>query len=109
MSDFEYQPAYGMNVSKQPRTLTNKFGDGYEQRAADGINNKLRTYSLSFSRVTADVEAIETFLDGKGGVTSFTWTPSGGSEVRVICREWGYSFNSNNTRVLNCTFEEVVA
>jgi phage-related protein len=107
MSDFDYQPAYGLQVKKQPKVHIARFEEGYEQRTAAGINNKLRMWNLTFSRVTADIDAIETFLDGKGGTTTFTWTPSGESEVTVICREWNINYNSNNTRQLSCAFEEV--
>lgn len=109
MSDFDYQPAYGGPVAQRPRTLNNKFGDGYEQRTPDGINNKLRTWNLTFNRVLADIAAINTFLTDKGGVTSFTWTPSGESEVRVLCREWSQSKISPNVGSITCTFEEVPA
>lgn len=110
MSDFTYSPETSQfSANKRPRVISSRFGEGYEQRVADGINTKLRTWSLTFTREKTDIYAIETFLDTKGGVTSFTWTPLDFAEVTVICREWAFSYVGGNARSLSCVFEEVAA
>ena len=107
MSDFTYNPSASSARSRKPRVLSAPFGDGYEQRVADGINTAPAIWSLTFVRGDTDASAIETFLEGKNGVTSFTWTPPGGSEIRVLCREWNRSFAGVNHNVITCTFEQV--
>lgn len=109
MSDFTYIPESGLSQSIRPDVLTSRFNEGYEQRVANGINNKLRTWQLMFTREKTDIYAINTFLMGKGGVTSFTWTPQDLSEVKVICREWNFNYIGGDARSLNCTFEEIAA
>lgn len=107
MSDFSYQPAFGAQVKRQPRALTAKFGDGYEQRVGDGINTNPQIWSLTFTRQTSDLDAIETLLSGYAGVTAFTWTPQGGSQITVVCREWLRGYNDKGTETLSTTFEQV--
>ncbi|HEU4709605.1 MAG TPA: phage tail protein [Methylophilaceae bacterium] len=109
MSDFTYQPAFGMSVRRQPRVNSSRLGDGYEQRTGDGINNDLRVWDMTFNRTLADIDAIDTFLQGKGGATSFTWTPTGETEVRVICRQWSRTKVAPNVGTLSASFEEVPA
>ena len=41
-------PDKQLTKASTPRVLTAKFGDGYEQRAVDGINNLAETYTLTF-------------------------------------------------------------
>lgn len=107
MSDFDYQPAYGAQRSKTPRVRNASFGDGYQQRVADGINTQPATWNLTFNVTKADADAIESFFEGKGGVESFTWTPSGMSEVTVKCSDWSRSITSPNTATISATFMQV--
>lgn len=107
MSDFNYQPLLGANQSTKPRVLSARFGDGYEQRIADGINTQPKTWNLIFTDSSAVIDAIDAFLTGKGGVTKFTWTPQGGSEISVVCREWSKSIETPDTSSLQCSFEQV--
>ena len=109
MSDFTYTPSYGAARKRKPRALVSQFGDGYEQRVGDGINVDLHMWSLQFqNRNATDADAIETFLALKAGVTTFTWTPSGFSEVTVVCREWSRSLNGPGSNTVTATFEQVL-
>lgn len=107
MSDFSYQPVFGAQRNKTPRVLSARFGDGYEQRLADGINTKPAIWNLTFTYDNSTIASIESFLETKGGITSFTWTPHGGSEIKVICREWSKSIDSPTTSSIQTTFEQV--
>lgn len=109
MSDFEYQPARGAVPTHRPRVKTAQFGDGYGQRAADGINNDLVTWNLTFNRVRSDIEAIAAFFKSKGGVIPFTWTPYGRSEILVICPEWSDPIGEHAAGSITCVFQEVMA
>ena len=52
MATFTFEPSYGIRVSKEPKVLSVKFGDGYEQRAQFGINQIPRMWDLSFNGKT---------------------------------------------------------
>ena len=47
-------PDKSMSKQSTPKVLIATFGDGYEQRIADGINTLAETYSLSFSTRTKE-------------------------------------------------------
>lgn len=107
MSDFNYQPAFSAQLVKAPRVRSAQFGDGYQQRIADGINNQPESWRLTFNVDNTDADAIESFLEGKGGAESFTWTPKNRTEITVVCGEWSRVLTSPNTSTINATFEQV--
>lgn len=107
MSDFNYQPAYEAVVDNAPRVKTASFGDGYEQRVSDGINTNKQMWDVVFQRAKTDIDAIDAFFAAKGGVDSFTWTPAGGTEIKVICRSWSRRFIAPNVGVISTKFEQV--
>ena len=110
MSDFTYTPSFGASRKRKPRALQAAFGDGYEQRVGDGINVDLVVWDLTFqNRGATEADAIETFLALKAAVTAFTWTPAGGSEITVVCREWNRSFAESNKNTITANFEQVPA
>lgn len=87
-------PDKSLTRSSNPAVLTARFGDGYEQRVADGINTIKETYSISFNNRTKEfVDDVVNFLDAAGGVTSFTFTlpdsnnttRTGEKDVKVVC------------------------
>lgn len=108
MSDFAYVPVHPIRVDDEPRVLAAQFGDGYEQRVADGINNNLPKWNLTFIGETDTIAAARAQLNGYGGVTAFTWTPQGESEVTVVCRRWSRA-SEVNAGTLTAVFEEVPA
>ncbi len=86
MSDFNYVPSYGTDVTDEYRTLVAQFGGGYKQEAADGINAVRDVWRVVFENIPrTDGEAIRTFLRGKCG-QPFTWTPPGGMEAKYKLR-----------------------
>jgi phage-related protein len=107
MSDFNYQPAFNAQITKAPRVLNSRFGDGYEQRIGDGINTTPQVWQVTFQAAESTIEAIDDFLSAKGGVDSFTWTPSGFSEIRVKCADWSREITAPNAGRLSAKFEQV--
>lgn len=76
MQRFIHIPAYSTNAEFEQRSLRQQFGDGYEQRAIDGVNATRQIWSLSFRNVTkAKADQIVAFLANVGSVTAFIWTP----------------------------------
>lgn len=107
MSEFNYQPSYNATLDKAPRVKTASFGDGYQQRVADGINVSPQVWNLTFQASITDINAIDAFLSLKNGVTAFTWTPSGMSEIKVICRNWSRSIPAPTAGSISAKFEQV--
>lgn len=110
MSDFEWKPSAQTRLEEEPKVLSARFGDGYEQRTLDGINAIAQIWSVAFrNRPTAEANAILNFLRAKSGVTPFTWTPPAGAEIRVICRKWPKQFEGGTTlyHSFDVVFEQV--
>ena len=72
---FSWTPLVGMNGSAKYRVLSAQFGDGYQQVAADGINNKIESWPVSFTGTEDEIRPIRDFLDHHAGYQSFYWTP----------------------------------
>lgn len=107
MATFTWAPSYGSALTIKPNVTPIKFGDGYENRVALGLNTKLRSRRLeSTNRPTALADAIEAFLNARGALESFDWTPLYGAPGKWVCREWTASPTSPNHRTISCVFEE---
>ena len=88
-------PDKGLTSTEAPRVLMASFGDGYEQRIANGINSLDQTFSLSFkTRPKAEIDDIIAFFVSRKGVTAFNYKVSdsnvGGGETtyKVVCDKW---------------------
>jgi phage-related protein len=106
MSDFNYKPSYGSDVTDEYRTQRAQFGGGYVQESPDGINPVRDIWRLVFENIPrATGDAIRTFLKSKCGL-AFTWTPPGGTEANYKLRgEVNMPFTGGDTVNLTCTFE----
>ena len=109
-------PDKQLTKSSTPRVLTAKFGDGYEQRAADGINVLNETYTLTFkTRPKADIDDIVAFLDTQKNVTKFTLTlpdtnnttRSGERDVKVVAEQYDTNYEYDDFYTLNLTLRRV--
>ena len=107
-------PDKTLTKQSQPKVRTHKFGDGYEQRSVDGINNINESYSLSFTnRAKAEADDIIAFFDTKAGATAFDFTipdtNAGGNErtIKVVCDSWSVSFTNNEFHNIQTTFRRV--
>jgi phage-related protein len=107
MPTFDVIPSYAIDVETTPRVRVARFGDGYEQRAAEGINRLPRRWSLRFVRHDDELDAIEAFLAARGGVEAFDWTPPKGAAGKWVCRSWRRSLTQPGFGEISCTFEEV--
>lgn len=110
MAVFAISPAWNPVSTRKPRTLAIKFGDGYEQRAADGLNPDLQSWQLTFDPIpVADADTIEAFFETNAtAVTPFTWTPPRAAASSLfLCRTWTRKIVSPTTDSITATFEEV--
>jgi len=108
MATFNYSPSNGSAVNVEASIREAKFGDGYSQRFADGINNLPRMWNVQFTNFqTTDADAIVAFLRARGGYESFDWTPPSGAAGKFFCRSWSDGHDSFGIRSISATFEEV--
>jgi phage-related protein len=109
MATFTWTPDFRSSQDKSPNIKEIKFGDGYSQRQANGININPREFNVSFNqRDIAEIDLIDAFLDTANGVDSFDWTPprAAGSS-KFICKEWKRSFENASYDSLTAKFIEV--
>jgi phage-related protein len=109
-------PDKSMTKQSAPRVLVANFGDGYEQRIADGINTLNETYSLNFAtRLKEDIDDIVVFLDGKQGVSNFTLTlpdtnnttRTGERDVKVVTTDYSVTYDYDNFYSLSLSLKRV--
>ena len=107
------RPDKGFTRQSQPRIFITEFGDGYEQRLVNGINNLVENYSLSFNnRTKEDIDDITAFFATKGAVTAFTFTipdsnNSGETAVKVVCDSWSQSYRVGDFYACTAQFRRV--
>jgi len=101
----------GFNRTSTPKIQSVTFGDGYEQRIADGINNLKQTMSVNFAtRPKAEIDDIVAFFESLGGVTKFRMTiddSNGAETIKVVCKSWQQTWAFDNFYSLSATFERV--
>ncbi len=109
MAAFTFTPDYAPNKTVKAEISKVKFGDGYEQRYAKGLNSLRQSWPLNFNqRDGSEADAIEAFLIARGGVEAFDFAPPDGSPtIRVTCDTWTRVMEKGNHFTLTMTFEQV--
>lgn len=108
MSTFTWAPAFEPQMVVKPAVRIARFGDGYEQRTADGINNLLPSWSLVFNQAESVIQEIVDFLDATGGWQSFDWTPPRGAAGKFVADQgWTRSVRAPQVDTLTVTFRQV--
>jgi phage-related protein len=103
---FIWQPNYDSKLAQEPSINVTKFGDGYELRSANGINNNAETWTVEFTRSSATYPDVLTFIQARNGLESFYWmTPLGQTKV-FVCRKWGM-VRKEGHMILSMDFEQV--
>lgn len=101
-------PSWSSSVSVKPRVKLARFGDGYVQRGADGINLFPQIWNLSFNnRPDTEVnELIDELKSAAGG--SISWQPPGeAAPLNFMCLEWNKSVTGFNNNTVTCQLEQV--
>lgn len=106
---FTWRPLAGAQGDVILRTLSARFGDGYQQDAADGINNKVQSWPLRFVGDADFIEAIQDFLDRHAGAKSFYWTPPLGVQGRYKVKQYSPAAQAGLVYALTATFEQAFA
>lgn len=88
---------------------TAQFGDGYSQRARDGINSISRSLSLSWESLTfAQATQLDDFFSEHAGDQSFLYQLPGDAVQRTwVCSSWknGYEWGLGGS--FSATLQEV--
>jgi phage-related protein len=99
---------FGSQLSRSPRTLESAFGNGYEQRAGDGLNLVPQMWSVVWDDISwIDCQTIDTFLGGQKGYLAFLWTPPGGSALQFKCKSWDVQKKNAVTGSVKAQFTQV--
>jgi phage-related protein len=87
-TDVCWMPSWPVAIDREPRMNVAKFGDGYEQRALDGINWMNTTWKLKWTmRPYAVLTAMDIYLtDAQAG--SFPYLTPTGVLANVFCDKW---------------------
>lgn len=105
MATFTWKPQTAIRKLK-PKVRVASFGDGYDQRVGDGINNNPASWSLTFQHTKAYMDPIIDFMDIHGGSMVFDWTPPIGGAGRFVCKEWETEVVTHDVYRLTCTFDQ---
>jgi phage-related protein len=104
---FNFEVHAGTNGSKTFSVLKAGYGDGYTQRAQDGINSAQRKWNITVADVYAyELKPITDFLDAHAGARSFLWTPPNGTQGYFVCEAYTESPAVAGLVTLTAVFEE---
>jgi phage-related protein len=106
-STFTWSPSLEIVGTTKYVVRTAQFGDGYAQTVADGINNQMDTYPLTFSGDGTKISAIKAFLDSTKGYQSFLWTAPLRAQGLFRCDTPTIQPHGANTYTLTVNFSEV--
>jgi phage-related protein len=108
MAVFDWAESDGSDVGFKTRVNKVRYGDGYEQRAADGLNPVMQSWRLKFDDVDNAIgNDLIAFLIARGGVEAFDWTPKWATTaIKVICEDWNRSIARGDLSNISATFEQ---
>lgn len=106
MEHFNFPVSYDASASIEHRVLEARFGDGYAQRAGDGLNTRKSTWDLSCTGSASFIEEVKAFIDAHGGYKAFTWSPRNHPPALFTCA--GYKIRSRGAGIaaLSFSFEQ---
>ena len=100
----------GLIRTATPRVLVATFGEGYEQRVADGVNPNNQTFAINFAnREAAKIYQIAAYFDAIIG-KSFTLTVtdhSGNTNIKVVVETYNITYISENFHTLSAELRRV--
>lgn len=95
--------------SAKPRVLVAEFGDGYSQRAKDGINSNPAEMSVVWESMTvADAKLLVKFFEDRAGAEHFYWTaPHDTTPKKWVCPDWTEEYPTRTYITIRATLREV--
>lgn len=107
---FAWAESASTSLEEQPAVRKTAFGDGYQQRAPDGLNHITQVWNVRFDEVgQAAGDAIIAFFRSHGGWKRFDWPPMWSSTpIGVICTRWSRTATDEpGISSINARFEQV--
>ena len=109
----QIRPDKSLKRSSKPKVHLATFGDGYEQRLADGINSVKEEFSVSFkTRTKEEIDNIVAYLGSLKGTTKFNFTipdsnNSGERVIKVVCDSFDISYDYGDFYSASAKFRRV--
>ena len=102
-------PSYGTRIESNPAVNVLSFGDGFEQRLTEGLNQNPLSVNLTFELSQSDADTAISFLNSRvDDGASFDYTlPSETSSRKFVCTSFPRSIPFLNRVRLSCVFREV--
>lgn len=108
------QPDKQFTRMNTPRVHLVQFGDGYEQRVVNGINNLQQEITVSFAtRPKEEIDDLVAFFESLNGVSKFrfdiadTNAGSNTETIKVVCSSWNQKWEYDDYYTLDATFRRV--
>ena len=99
-------PDRGFTKKTKPNVRKVSFGDGYEQRAKNGINTKEETYSIQIKNKNwYEIELISAFFDVITPA-SFPITLQR-EDIKVVCESYSITSNEPDVQSISTTLRRV--
>tara|TARA_Y100000004_G_C8838154_1_gene379290 strand:- start:44 stop:385 length:342 start_codon:yes stop_codon:yes gene_type:complete len=102
-------PKYNYTITRQPAVNVISFGDGFEQRLTEGLNQNPITLNLKFDLSQTDSTTAVNFLNARiTDGASFTFlVPNENVTKNFVCLSYNTAIPFLNRVTLTCTFREV--
>jgi phage-related protein len=102
-------PSGGASETVEPRVLEAEFGDGYFQRAGDGLNALGSEFTVVWDNLEADeADTLVDFLRARAGVEVIDWTPPRyDAAIKVVAPRWTRTANLAGFDTVAVTFRQV--
>ena len=102
-------PKYNYTITRQPAVNVISFGDGFEQRLTEGLNQNPITLNLKFDLSQTDSTTAVNFLNARiTDGASFTFlVPNENVTKNFVCLSYNTAIPFLNRVTLTCSFKEV--
>ena len=103
------KPVYNTRINTRPKVNVISFGDGFEQRLTEGLNQNPLSVNLVFELSQTDATSAIDFLNLRvDDGASFDYTlPSESSSRKFVCTSFPRTIPFLNRVRLTCVFREV--
>lgn len=102
-------PVYNYTINREPNINVIKFGDGFEQRLTEGLNQNPVILNVTFNLSQTDSTTAVNFLNARiSDGLSFTFTvPNENTSKNFVCNSYPTTVPFLNRVILTCVFREV--
>lgn len=109
MATFSIIPTQAsLSSTVKTNILEASLGDGYKQRAANGINTMPELWNVRWVNKISVIDTIEAFFVTAGGYISFDWIPPRQlTTKKFICKQWNRNIITPDIDEMTTVFEQV--